>query len=267
MPNNCRKNMKTFTKTLALSLIMIAACLVARAEEKSYLIINYMRVPDGQKVEDYLALEKLWQRLHQKAVDTGFCKGWFLHRIEGGSANRFVTVEIFDSLDKYAQRWPSSIREGLYNSAELEEMRQTGKRRDLIRSEIWEVETAANLKPENGNPAKLVVDYMKPKKGKVGAYFQMEETFYKKIHQARINAGKMQSWVLFSRLAPGGTEAEYNAITFNGYSDKAGDWDGKFVQTALTKEELEALPNSSDLRTIVNEEVWIPVAHVMPAKK
>jgi hypothetical protein len=246
---------------------MMIACASVRAEEKAYLIINYMRVPDGQKVEDYLALEKLWQRLHQKAVDTGFCKGWFLHRIEGGSANRFVTVEIFDSLDKYTQRWPASIREGLYNSEELAEMQQTGKRRDLIRSEIWEVETAAKLKAENGNPAKIVVDYLKPKKGKAGAYFQMEEKFYKKIHQARIDAGKMQSWVLFSRLAPSGTEADYNAITFNGYSDKDGGWDGKFVQAALSKEELEALPKSGDLRTIVNEEVWIPVAHVMAAKK
>jgi hypothetical protein len=86
------------------------------------------------------------------------------------------------------------------------------------------------MKQENGNPAKIVVDFIKPKKGKVGAYYQMEEKLYKKIHQARIDAGRMQSWVLFSRMAPSGTEADYNFITFNGYCDKGGDWDGKFVQ-------------------------------------
>jgi hypothetical protein len=258
--------MKTLAK-IVLTLQILGACLAARAEEKSYFIVNYMRVPEGQKVEDYLALEKLWQRLHQKAVDTGFCRGWFLHRIEGDNGNRFVTVEVFDSLDKYAQRWPASIREGLYNSTELAEMQQTGKRRDLVRSEIWEVETGAQLKEESGDPAKIVVDFMKVKKGKGSAYYQMEDKLYKKIHQARIDAGKMQSWVLFSRMVPGGTEADFNFVTFNGYSDKQGGWDKRFVQSALSKEEQEKLPDPGELRTIVNEEVWIPVMHAMASKK
>jgi hypothetical protein len=101
---------------------MIAACLPARAEEKSYLIVNYMRVQMARRSRTIWRWRSFGKRLHQKAVDTGFCKGWFLHRIEGDAGNRFVTVEIFDSLDKYAQRWPASMREGLYNSEELGEM-------------------------------------------------------------------------------------------------------------------------------------------------
>ncbi len=131
--------MKTFTRALAFTLIL-AATLTARAADRLYAVVSYMHIPDGSNQEDYLGLEKLWQRLHQKAVDSGFCRGWYLHRVENGGRNQFVTVEIYDSLDKVAARWPDSMRAGLYNSEEMAKIRRPGEFRDLTRSV-----TATNL--------------------------------------------------------------------------------------------------------------------------
>jgi len=119
------------------------------------------------------------------------------------------------------------------------------------------------MKARNGNPAKLVVQFLKPKHGKAGDYREMEESVYKKVHQARMDAGQMQSWVLFRRFLPSGAEADFHYVTFSGYGDQSGGWDETFAQSVLTKEEWKKVSKPNDVRTVVAEETWIPVMHVL----
>lgn len=254
--------MKTLTKIIALCGLLTAAD-VSQAQEKHYAVVNYLQVREGQSVDEYLALENLARRSHQKAVDSGVYQGWFLHRIEGGAGKRFVTVELYKSLDKYARGVPASLHEGLFNPEERETMQQTDQRREVVRTEIWEIATAAAMKARNGNPARLVVQFLKPKNGKAAEYRETEEFVYKKVHQARMDAGQMQSWVLFRRFSPSGAEADFNYVTFSGYADERGGWDEAFAQSVLTKEEWRKVSQPNEARTVVAEETWIPVMHVL----
>jgi len=109
--------MKTLTKIISLCGLLTAAA-VGQAQEKHYAVVNYLQVREGQSVDEYLALEKLARRSHQKAIDSGLCQGWFLHRVDGGAGSRFVTVELYRSLDKYARGAPAILDEALFNPQE-----------------------------------------------------------------------------------------------------------------------------------------------------
>jgi hypothetical protein len=95
----------------------------------------------------------------------------------------------------------------------------------------------------------------------------MEKYFYKTIHEARISAGQMHSWVLFSRVVPAGTDADFDFVTFNGYAENGGKWDEEIVRTALTEEERRKMPKARDIRALASEEIWTPIIHSMPSRK
>ena len=258
--------MKRFTNILMLSLLMTGG-LATRAAEKFYAVIAYMHIPEGQSREEYLALEKLWQRLHEKAVDTGFCHAWYLNRVENGGRNHFVTVELYDSLEKFSNRWPESLRAGLYNSEENEKMGKTGQTRVLTQQEIWRIEASVMKSQDDGTLLPIQVDFIKPKPGQYGKYHAMERDLYQKIHKARIDAGQMQSWVFLRRMLPGGADTEFSFVTFNSFPEKRGSWDNKVAQAALTKEEWDNKPRLSDVRSVVRQEIWHPVLRTTPAKE
>src|SRR5215831_9317407 len=122
--------MKALIRTLLLTWL-VSAALAARAEEHRYAIIEYMHIPEGKSEDAYVATEKLWQRLHQRAVDAGICRAWYLERVENGGRGDFVTIRVYDSLEKMANPWPNSIQQNLFNSQENETMRHTEETRDL----------------------------------------------------------------------------------------------------------------------------------------
>lgn len=258
--------MKINPKLVVLT-VLAAGMLATQAQDKVYAVVDYMHVPIGRSQDDYIALEKLWLRLHQKTVDSGQCLGWCLNRVENGGRNQFVTVRLYNSLDNFAKGWPESISGGLYSSEENAKMQNTGATRILTHREIWGVESSAFKTIDPDPQAKIEVDFIKPKPGKANDYYSMERKYYQKIHKARIDAGAMLSWQFLSRMAPGGADGEFTFVTLNTFPASGGGWDDKVVSGALTKEEWEKVPKAVDLRTIVRQEIWHPVLHTTPPKK
>jgi hypothetical protein len=58
----------------------------------------------------------------------------------------------------------------------------------------------------------LTLDYMKPTPGKSGDYVRMERESWKAIHQARVAAGNIVSWKLYSVSFPNGDSLEYQYV-------------------------------------------------------
>jgi len=258
--------MKLISKALLFTVAVVAA-IAARAEDRLFAVVDYMHLPEQRNAEDYIALEKLWLRLHQKAVDTGLCRGWYLNRVENGGRSEYVTVRVYDSLDKAVNPWPESLRSGLYNSDEMAKIRQGGQIRQLIHSEVWELEASAMKQGETDSTLPMHIQFMKPNLGKASEYYHMEHYLYKKIHQARIDAGQMKTWLFLSRTYPHGTDSEYDFVTVDVYPSSGSSWDNKVAQSALSKEEWEKLPPPWEVRTLVREEIWHPLLRTTPAKK
>ncbi len=262
--------MKRFSKVL-LFLCILGAASVARAQQEHlYAVIDYMHIPDGKSEQDYIALEKLWKRLHQKAADAGICRAWYLNRVENGGRNDFVTIRVYDSLNKIADPWPESLTKGLFTSQEEAQMGQTEQVRNLTHSELWEVEASALSKLEGESQHYSSINFMKPTPGKTGDYYKMEKGLFSKIHKARVDAGQMDGWYFLSRMFPSGYDAEYDFITVDVYLDKAASQkqiDAKIFENALSKEELAKANTVQELRTVVRREIWHSVLRVVPSKK
>jgi hypothetical protein len=257
--------MNLFARTLLLALLIMGT-LAARAQDRRYAVVEYMHIPEGKSHDAYLATEKLWQRLHQKAVDAGICRAWILERIENDSRKHFATVRIYDSMEQMANPWPDSIQKDLYNSEESRLMDRTQETRDLIHRELWQFEASAAQTP-GGDPSTYVsVQFMKPKPGKTSDYFNMEKGTYMKIHQASVKAGEMKNWHFLTRLFPSGTDADYDFVTIDVFSRKDPSWNTKIVETALGKEEAAKLGDPSEVRTLVRQELWRPVLATTPGK-
>ena len=258
--------MISIARTVAIALLGFAA-LAANAQNRTFLAVDRMHIPEGQSSEAYIATEKLWQRLHQRAVDTGICLSWALYKVENGGRTHYATVRAYNSLDKMSNPWPESIAKDLYSPEESKMMSQTGKTRDLIHAELLGMEAAATGDGKPDPSDSISVEYMKPKPGKGNEYYTMEKDTYSKIHQARVKAGEMKSWYFLSRRFPRGTDSEFDFITVNVYPKNGGGWNSKIIETALGKDEAAKLGDPGNVRTMVRSEVWHPVLSTTPATK
>jgi hypothetical protein len=261
--------MKTL-KTLLLVMSLAVFATLARAQQpRLYAAIDYMHIPEDRSEQDYIALEKLWQRLHQKATDAGICRGWYLERVENGGRNDFVTIRVYDSLDKLVNPWPDSLTKDLFTTNEMAQIRQTEQVRQLAHSELWEIEAAAVKKIQDGGEHFALITFMKPKPGKEQEYYKAEKEIFRKVHQARVDAGVMNGWYFLSRMYPSGYDSPFDYITVNIYADKAAaekPWDMKLLEKALDKDELAKSNTFLDMRTAVRNEIWHSVLRAVPSK-
>lgn len=224
-----------------------------------YAVVDYMRVAPNASEQDYLGLEKIWQRLHQKAVNEGISRGWYLSRVENGGRNQFVTVRIYDSLDKAMAPWPESIWKGLFSEEESKTIQKTDTFRYLTRSELWQVESAAMKNGAPDTAPYITVHFMKAAPGKMGEYYELEKTLFRKAHQIRADKGQLRSWFLMSRVFPSGHDSEYDFITLNVYDSKEAaekPWDMDAISAGLTPEEFKSGESIFAMREIVREEKW-----------
>jgi hypothetical protein len=258
--------MNQIKRTLLIVLVATAACW-AQAQERRYAIVEYMHIPEGKSRDAYVATEKLWQRLHQRAVDAGICQAWYLESVENGGRGDFVTIRVYNSLDKMRNPWPDSIQKDLFDSQESAIIKKTEETRDLIHRELWGFEASAATTP-GGDPSSYVyVQFMKPKEGKGDEYYDAEMKTYSKIHQERVKTGEMKNWHFMSRLFPSGTDSQFDFVTINVFPKKDWDWNPKAVEAALGKEAAAKLADPGTVRTMVREELWRPILRAIPAQK
>lgn len=114
-----------------------------------------------------------------------------------------------------------------------------------------------------------VLSYIKVAPGKHAEYLKLEQA-WKKIHAAKKKAGRMEGWALLDVLSPSGASCEYNYVTrntFQGNDQLADFFEGAYMpdnwQSLLTKEEIDLVNRTDEIRTLVKNEVWSAVDGTM----
>ncbi len=122
--------------------------------------------------------------------------------------------------------------------------------------------TSLDLKAQDGPTRYLVIDYMKVQPENWGEYVQLERT-WKKLHEERIKAGKLDGWVFDEIITPSGTSQEYNFITINhflGEEKLAAFYEDSMMpegwQSMFTLDEIDLMMRTNELRDIVKTEVY-----------
>ncbi len=111
------------------------------------------------------------------------------------------------------------------------------------------------------SPTYYAVQYMKVHPTMDNDYVRLETEVWKKLHQARKEAGVLDGWYMFRVLSPAGTDADYNYVTVNVYNTReklAGHYESYGVDYSkfLESEEIALALKTDEIRDLVNEEVW-----------
>lgn len=119
-------------------------------------------------------------------------------------------------------------------------------------------------------PSYSASEYMKVKPGMHAEYLKLEKA-WKKIHEANIEAGKYDFWILQSVAYPDGEAQEYNYVTRIRFQDRKqlADYIENFnvpgnLSSILTPEEVALVNRTNEIRTRVKSEVWHTVEREIP---
>lgn len=188
--------MKSLTKVFAV-LLMAAFPLGILAQEAT-IVINYMKVAPGMQ-SDYVKAEQGWKKVHEKRIEAGVMTGWQLWRNVYAAADdpyQYITIDWFNNLAHSLTGDPEGFWEnqaaGLFTDEEAGELwEMTMKSRKLVQKDVMHrVMQADNATGSNY----IVVNRMKVKEGKGGAYLQAEGEYSKPLQEAKIEDGRMVHW-------------------------------------------------------------------------
>ncbi|MFK7924805.1 MAG: hypothetical protein AB8H47_22795 [Bacteroidia bacterium] len=238
----------TYLGSPKLPYAILIACLLmfglnplsAQQEESKtvYVTMQYMKVKPGN-IDAYLELENLWKKMHQARVDAGELLYWGLHQVVSPTGTNaeynFTTVNLYEGEEALAAHYEGEMSEGmlkLYTEEELEIMQKTTELRDLVKEEVY----YRTLRVTDGKPGAnfIVTNYMQLQgDASLADHTELEE-IWSKIHQARIDDGKMKAWSSWDMVLPMDSEMAHQSITVDFYEDMA-QWMAPFYQEYFAK--------------------------------
>lgn len=264
----------TFMKSNALICAVLLSTLglwrVQSAQDSHvYAIVDYMKV-SKDKVNDYLEVERIWKKIHEKRLEKGLITAWYFYQVANAPADardyQFVTVNVCSSFSSLENPFPEDVFSSVYSNEELQKyMKKTGESRDLIRSEVWHMESSAMTPPSDSEkPPYILTSYMQPVAGKEADYERMEREIFLKLHQELVNRKNMNAWVFLSRKFPGGSEVPYSYMTVNVFPSKetSEQWPDDLVTSVFPNQDLSKWGSPNDYRKIVKSDIWKPLDRV-----
>ncbi len=226
-----KQNLKTLTILFLFSSFSFAILYPNQAYTQDatttmYYTVRYMKVP-LENDNEYIRLEtEVWKILHQARKDAGLLDGWFLFRVLSPSGTHteynYVTVLAYSSVEKLAGHFESYGVDytKLLNSEQISIALKTDNIRDLVKEEVWQLEDRIYAENMENMYRYQVVNSMRLKPGVSGnEYAEVERTYWKPIHKARMDGGKMHGWGMYSLVMPQGTSASYTWGTADFYSN------------------------------------------------
>ncbi|MBR9920030.1 MAG: hypothetical protein GYB31_04265 [Bacteroidetes bacterium] len=195
-----------------------------------FLMFDFMKSEPGV---DYVEFEeKYWQPIHEERKRRGLIADWFVMGVQYPSGDmaeyNYVTVTVFSDYKKLENPFPdyadiiATVHPGM-DMAKLDE--KTNRARSWVKSELFHSIDKATPSDMEGAPEWVMVNFMQVDEGGGYEYVNMELEYYKPIHQAHIDAGKLDDWFLLGRGMPYGTDYDYQFITIDAY----GSWDNVFA--------------------------------------
>jgi hypothetical protein len=104
------------------------------------------------------------------------------------------------------------------------------------------------------------VDYMKVAPGQDGAYLDLEQKVWKPVHQARVNAGHVLGWYLYSVMSPSGTHADHNYVTvslYSGFEATENPYPNELIAKVIPAQGLsDFFKKTNAARELVRSELW-----------
>ncbi|MCM4169145.1 hypothetical protein KCTC52924_00088 [Arenibacter antarcticus] len=217
--------MKTF-------LIFFAVVMVgnmAIAQEKLYLVFEFMQVDNEQEVE-YSATEEFWEKIHQERVNAGDIMGWDLWLLSPGGEQQgfqYLTVALYNDpvkmmdgsswehlMDRVKAAYPDRSEADLNK-----QLHHSSSTRNLA-VRIYTEQISAT-KGEFDMPLGTVaqIDMMKVGLDNYNSYERAEMEIFQPIHQKVVDAGGKANWGLIRFISPIGSDTYASHMTVSMFKD------------------------------------------------
>ena len=242
----------------------------------TYHVHDYFMVPSGGHA-DYLAMEKVWKKIHQANIKAGKYVNWELTSIlmpgNATGAYNYVTRTSVTGEKNLA-----ALLSGEFYNANPSDMltedemiiyKNTGKLRSFVKQEVY---TVSHLLPAaDWDKVKVAVHnhFDFPESGSRSAHVKAEKEVWDPVHAARIKDGKMLGWVVAAKILPWGANEPFHDVTVDLYEslesylsnrspmpyfEKA--YPGKDITGMMEQTEAAATLVKSEVRLILDTSRW-----------
>jgi hypothetical protein len=263
---------RALTALLVALLIGLAVPRAAGQPERSvYLLVDYMKVPEGGG-EAYLAMEReIWKPIHQERMRRGLMTNWSVYEVRYTTPDApygYVTLNVFDSFEHMETSLTEEVIRAAHPEADIDALTaRTMAARELVHAEVWQLVETALPSTDPGPPGRyLVVNFMDAPAGATDEYLAAESDIWKPIHQGRIDSGLMSGWALYGLLLPRGEAMHYNFGTvdfFDDPEDVVGAVDAAAIRAGhpeVSEADIEAMMARTEAaRSIFKSDLWVLV--------
>ncbi|GAA4466747.1 hypothetical protein GCM10023189_49350 [Nibrella saemangeumensis] len=256
----------------ALSLMLVTLSYAQNpAPQRQYSEVMYHKLKPGHTLQEALAIEDEWKKIHQVQVDNGHLTGWYvitkaITSNPNQTAYDYITIKNFSDFGVFGNGYPQSHLEKVFGSSAKDKWEGLGKRteavKESVKMEIWEgVDAAWNEKQLPPDKSSIwVIDWMRVKDGKYAEYVALEQDM-KKLHQERIKMNIITGWNLSALKYPAGSENGYDYATVNYYGSTKELGDGRYAeafQKAMPGQDAKKLTDRIyQTRDLVRQEICV----------
>ncbi|MCK0190156.1 hypothetical protein [Arenibacter sp. F20364] len=213
-------------------LILIALVIVgnmAIAQEKLYLVFEFMQVDNDQEVA-YAETEEFWEKIQAQRVKGGDITGWDLWALSPGGEQQgyqYLTVTLYNdpvkmmdgsSWSKLMERAKAAYPD--MSEADLEKkLNHSSSTRDLaVRIFAEEIAmTKGDFDMSVGTVAQI--DMMKVGLMDYDSYEKAEMEIFQPIHQKAVDSGGKANWGLIRIISPIGSDTYASHMTVSMFKD------------------------------------------------
>lgn len=213
-------------------LILIALLMVGNmsvAQEKLYLVFEFMHVDNEQEME-YSATEEFWEKIQEQRVKAGDISGWDLWSLyPGGEMQDFqyLTVTVYNDpvkmmdgsswahlMDRAKAAYPNMSEADLNKK-----INHSSSTRDLaVRIFAEEIAvTKGDFDMSIGTVAQM--DMMKVGLMDYDSYEKVEMEIFQPIHQKVVDSGRKGNWGLIRFISPIGSDTYASHMTVSMFKD------------------------------------------------
>ena len=235
----------------------------ATVDEPVYLLREFMKVEPGMEA-DYLKVEAVWKKVHERRVAEGKIIGWTLFRrvFYGATAPAdYMTVTRFksgkDLEEAQTLNW-DYITKGM-SQADLAIANNTGKTRKMSSSMLDVMLNSA----VSGSKTRFVKMTQVLAAAGNGAELEKMETMMKPVFEEACKMGSISAWRFGRHLYPirAGSANYYRVISTSTMDEMIKQDTGNYLETAFkkvnpTKDWADMTKSFRNIITIMDMDLW-----------
>jgi len=248
------------------AIILSSMMLSATAQNKAYLVLEYMHVKPGNDAA-YIQTETLWKKIHQQRQKDSTILDWNVWAVtlpyDMNAEYQYVVGTVYPSMDAFLNGYAKvdlhKIFPGLSDDGVNSLLTTSAASRDMVRSTVIELLYNDGFNGKT-TPTYVLATAMKATPGKEGDYESLETKDWGPIHKDLIKNG-FESAFSFGRLMfPADANSPYNYIIFR-FFDKAAmmDKQDKADWNKYNTANPAAFTSAGTLRTEVHTELLTKV--------